>query len=75
MSPELIKVFLISSPSYLKYKAFRSLIVLVSAWGVDLVLTQGVLLVRVTTKNFLRRLGFPQRCLQLYQPVLAPFHL
>jgi len=75
MSLEFIKVFLISGRPYLKYKAFRSLIPLVSLWGVGSVLTQGALLVRATTKNFLKHLGFPRRCLPQSQSDLALFHL
>lgn len=41
-------------------------------WGVDLVLIQGMLRVRLTTKNFL---GFPQRCLLQSWKDLALFHL
>lgn len=48
---------------------------LVLLWGVDLVLIQGTLRVRVTTKNFLKHQGFPQRCLLQSWKDLAPFHL
>lgn len=75
MSLEFIKVFLISSPSYFKHKAFRSLVALLSLWAVDLVLIQGVFLVRIITKNFLKHLGFPSRCLPQSWPDLALFHL
>lgn len=44
MSPEFVKVFLISIPSYLNYEAFRILIASALLRSVEMALTQGALL-------------------------------
>lgn len=44
ISPEFVKVFLISIPSYLNYEAFRILIASALLRSVEMALTQGALL-------------------------------